>query len=354
MNTNKKLLLVGYFPQDTSIYAYATSFIKPLQKLGFNVEIFNYRTNYLPCNWLNPSKIINQFIINQQLTKAALKFKPNVVFCIKAETITPGTLTKIKQKCASYLINFHPDSPFALWNGNSTVNIIKSFRVYDHFLTWSHELMPALTSAGCKNVSYFPFAFDEELYKQDSEQSSKEGKSFSSDVCFVGTWEPEREQWLNIISQKLPNIDLAIWGNEWIKNIPPASPLYTKIRGNAIYGIDMRKAFMGSKINLNFIRQQNIQAHNMRTFEVPASNAFLLTQRTHDQASLFFKEGESIACFATPDELIQQITFYMEHETERKRIMQNSFIRAQDFTLEKQLAMLYKLFINRRGPDVAR
>ncbi len=84
----------------------------------------------------------------------------------------------------------------------------------------------------------------------------------------------------------------------------------------------------------------------MRTFEVPANNSFLLTQRTHDQANILFKEGESIACFATPSELIEQITFYLEHETERSVITQKGFLCAQKFTLETQLAMLCKtLFI---------
>ncbi len=163
---HKKLLLVGYLPHDSSIYAYATSFVSPLQKLGFEVKNFNYRDHFFKNNWFKPFRIINHYLINRQLLKTAKAFKPDIVFCIKAETITPQTLIAIKKQCNSYLINFHPDSPFALWNGNSTVNIIRSFRIYDHFLTWSHELAPALVSAGCKKVSYFPFAFDKELYVQ--------------------------------------------------------------------------------------------------------------------------------------------------------------------------------------------
>lgn len=345
-----KLLLVGYFSQDPSIYTYATSFIHPLQKLGFEVKTFNYRTNFFLSGKFRLHTIINQCIINQQLLNAALKFKPDVMFCIKAETIQPKTLLAIKKQCSSYLVNFYPDSPFALWNGNSTVNIVKGIAVYDHFLIWSHELIPALISAGCKQISYFPFAFDNELFAQNIIITEKDQRYFSSDVCFVGTWEPERAQWLDIICKKLPFLTLAIWGNEWFNNVPPTSVLYNKIRGNAIYGMTMRKAFACSKIILNFIRRQNIQAHNMRTFEVPASKTFLLTQRTYDQATLLFKEGESIACFATPDELMQKIIFYINNEQERDIIVQNSFLRAQEFTLEKQLSKLYTSFVNQKGP----
>lgn len=337
-----KLLLVGYFPQDASIYAYASSFIKPLQRLGFDVKTFNYRHNYLP----NSNKIcraVNNYFMNHQLLTTTLKFRPDMVFCIKAETIMPTTLKAIKKNSNAHLINFYPDSPFALWNGNSTVNILKSLSIYDHLLSWSHELIPALISSGCKKVSYFPFAFDQDLFKQDLSISPEDRQQFLSDVCFIGTWEPEREQWLNHLCNQLPMINLAIWGNEWFNHIQPNTPLYHKIRGNAIYGVTMRKAFACSKVVLNFIRQQNIQAHNMRTFEVPASKTFLLTQRTVDQATSLFKEEESIACFTTPQEFIQKIIFYLAHDQERNKIIQNGFLRAQEFTLDKQLGMLLKV-----------
>lgn len=345
-----KLLLVGYFPQDSSIYAYATSFINPLQKLGFDVKTLNYRNHLIPSTF-KLFTMLNHHIINQQLLRAALDFKPDIIFCIKAETITPRTLLTLKKKINTQIINFYPDSPFALWNGNSTINVVNNLSIYDHMLTWSHELIPALISAGCKKVSYFPFAFDNELFGQELTISQEDRQLFSSDVCFVGTWEPERERWLNFICTQLPHVTLAIWGNEWIKHIKPTSPLYATIRGNAIYGNTMRKAFACSKIVLNFIRQQNIQAHNMRTFEVPASKSFLLTQRTNDQATLLFKEGESIACFSSPEEIIQKIIFYLNNSEKLNTIIQNGFLRAQEFTLAKQLGKLWKLPINKKGPS---
>ncbi len=335
-----KLLLVGYFPQNTSIYAYASSFINPLQFLGFDIKTFNYRHRYLAGN-NKLSCAINHRLINHQLLQTANAFKPDVIFFIKAETITAKTVHALKKTTGALLINFYPDSPFALWNGNSTPAVLASLPLYDHFLIWSHELIPALTSAGCKQVSYFPFAFDSELYKQTIILSPPEEEHFNADVCFVGTWEPEREQWLTALCEKLPTVNVAIWGNEWKKNISPTSPLNAKIRGDAIYGTNMRKAFVSSKIVLNFIRQQNLQAHNMRTFEVPASNAFLLTQWTHDQASILFKEYESIACFTTLDDLIQKIAYYTSHEEERRAIIKQSFLRAQEFTLEKQLGLRF-------------
>lgn len=338
---NKKLLLVGYFPQNPTIYAYAQSFIEPLQKIGFNVNVFNYRKKIYPLTQSKISSYLNTRAINNALIKQVTAQKPDIIFFIKAETISAATIRHIKKVYNPYLINFYPDSPFALWNGNSNKEVLLSLPVIDCFLIWSEELIPALRSAGAQKSIFFPFAFDESLFSPTLTLTEQEKAFYTSDVSFIGTWEPEREWWLTQLCTGLPTLNVAIWGNEWGKNIAQNSPLKNKIRDNAIYGITMRKVFMTSKIVLNFIRRQNLQAHNMRTFEVPASNAFLLTQRTDDQAEKLFTEDENITCFENVSELIDKVNFYLQHRQERERIRQNGFIRAQEFTLIKQLEKLF-------------
>lgn len=333
MSDCKKLLLVGYFPEDSSVYAYAQSFIAPFKKLGFDVQIFNYRKKY--CS------ILNNQLINHNLIRTAQLLRPDVIFFLKAETITASTIKTLKHVSSPIILYFYPDSPFSLWNDNATPHLLHAMPMIDHFLIWTHDLTPALISAGCKQVVYFPFAFDDKVF-YPIEITDQEKKHYLYDVCFVGTWEPERERWLTQLCKTLPTLNLAIWGNDWAKHITSDSPLATKIKGQAIYGLQLQHIFAQSKIVLNFIRQQNIQAHNMRTFEVPACKAFLLTQWTHDQAHILFKEGESIACFSTIHDLSHKIRYYLEHESERKIIAHNGFVCAQSYTLEKQLSITFK------------
>lgn len=337
----KKLLLVGYFPDNPFIYAYATSFVPPLKNLGFEVTTFNYRQTVLPFNKCTLCSLYNKYYMNKQFINCVSALKPNVIFFIKAEQITAKTIHFVRKKYTPYLINFYPDSPFAFWNSNSNKDVMYSLQDYDCFLSWSLDLIPALYSAGCKKVNYFPFAFDETLFSKHIILNEEEKKLYNSDVCFIGTWEPERAWWLTELYTKLPHINLAIWGNEWEKNLPIHSPLKKILKGPAIYGISMRKAFTATKIVLNFIRQQNIQAHNMRTFEVPASNAFLLTQWTKDQAEKLFQAGTNIDCFKNIEELIQKVTFYLQHPEIRKKITQKGFETVQMFTLNNQLRTLF-------------
>ena len=342
MTQKRTLLVVGALSENPAVYTYASSFIASFERLGFKVTSFNYRKKRLPLPMHAMTKKIHEVAIRRALSAQITHDKPDIIFCIKTEIMTPALMHSFKKNGARLFL-FYPDSPFALWNGNSCANVVESLHGYNHVLIWSHELIPALYSAGCSDVHYFPFAYDAQFFAHTLEFTDTDFVQYASDVCFVGTWEPEREQWLTAIVDRLPHLNLAIWGNEWNHKIAVGHPLFKALRGKAIYKDEMRKAFMCSKINLNFMRKQNIQAHNMRTFEVPAAGAFLLSQRTHEQAHMLFEEGISIACFATVDELIQKIEWFLLHEQERLFILQQAFLRVQHFTLDEQLAKLEAL-----------
>ena len=326
----KKVLLVGHFGTNPDIYTYAQSFYKTLNHLGYSTIKFEYRQKLVPI------KVINNFLINKKLIFLTKKLKPDIIFCIKAEIITSKTINKIKKTQNPLLINFYPDNPFTFWNGNSNAHVLNSLPLYNHFLIWGQELMPVLQATGCKKVSYFPFAFDQDLFAYN-DQVKDHTHNYIYDVSFIGTWEPKREHWLERLCLALPSIKLIIYGNEWEKQLKTDSPLRKYLYGQALYGQKMINIFKKTKINLNFIRRQNMQAHNMRTFEIPACGAFLLTQYTKDQASVLFKEGESISCFHSTQELIEKIKYYLICDKEREKIAHSGFIIAQNFTLEKTL-----------------
>lgn len=341
---NKTILLVGAVSSNPAQYTYAPSFAKALQKLGNTVVTFNNKKKLLPFIISRLARL-NTYLMNKQLLRVVKKLKPHAIFLIKADNIFSSTLRAIKKiDTTVQLINFYPDNPFVFWNGNSNANVLESLPCYDHFLIWSSMLVPVLESAGCRSVHYFPLGFDDDLFTIDSIAIPSD--RYQTDVCFVGTWEPDRERWLSDFCQRLPHVSVAIWGDLWNANIKPGHILYEKIRGKAIYGIDMIRAFRQSKIVLNFIRKQNASAHNMRTFEVPACKAFLLTQRTQEQAQELFQEGYSIECFDSIDELVQKIEKFIDNKNECLR--QSIIDRGHDVVLQFSLTKLLKNFFAMR------
>lgn len=330
MELIRKIMLVGAFSKNKNIYTYTSSFERVLQGLGYIVEKFNYRKIYSPFLKLTPS--INEKITNYEFKKLALKFKPDLILIIKGETISPKTLIKIKNSTNSLIVNFYPDNPFVFWNGNSNKNVILSFPYYDSMMTWSKILEPSLISAGAKKTYYFPFCYDDNLFKNDESQNY----NYLYDAIFVGTWDIERQEWLEKLISKTNNLKLAIFGNEWRKHITN-SPLIKFFKGEAVYERNMFKAFKESKIVLNFIRKQNYESHNMRTMEALASKSLLLTERTIEQSQILFKENEHLICFSNIEELISQINFYLDKDHERNKIATAGFNAVKQYSLQNRI-----------------
>ena len=71
-----KILLVSKFSNNPEVYTYASSFYKALQKLGYDVETFNCKKNFLPIkSHQNHEELpeylkrINNYFCNKALNK---------------------------------------------------------------------------------------------------------------------------------------------------------------------------------------------------------------------------------------------------------------------------------------------
>lgn len=344
------ILVVGFFSERPDVYTYATSFAREFEQLGYAVHRFNTHARY---NWL-ASKIaslhprlavIHDSVMNRQLVNAVAQDKPDMVFLLKAETVWCSTLKKIKAMSSARLVNFYPDNPFVFWNYNSNDEVLRSLPLYDCFLIWSHMLVDPLRAAGCKRVEYLPFGFEKQLFPDEITITQADHARYQADVCFVGTWDVEREVWLEALVNRMPQLNVAIWGNLWNERLSAQSPLRSALRGAAIYGTEMIKALRVAKIVLNFIRTQNMTSHNMRTFEALAAKSFLLTERTVEQAEQLLHEGEHLACFGTLDELSKKIDYYLNAEEERRVVCDRGHNYAQRYSLDRLLGtLLEKLF----------
>ncbi|MFA6527145.1 MAG: glycosyltransferase [Candidatus Babeliales bacterium] len=351
MPLSTSMLIVGAASENPAIYTYAPSFHTTLKSLGYQATtFFNVKQSFIPlinnrtiASLPGAAQKINTVLLNKALVSHVQKHRPRIIFFIKAHTIFSETLVALKKYGAPTLINFYPDNPFVCWNGNSNEHVLKAFPVYDHFLIWSQMLIQPLLSAGCKQVHYFPFAFDEVLFNQEIFITQEDHTRYQSDVCFIGSWDTQRAWWLEHLVHRLPHLNLTLWGNGWQDNLGKTSPLRKHCRGPALYGTEMIKAFRLSHINLNFIRTQNMTSHNMRTFEIPASNAFMLTQRSHEQAKMLFTEGQSIICFDSLDELAQKVVQYLNDPEQRHTLTEQAWIKAHNYTLKKELNKLMLL-----------
>ena len=158
--------------------------------------------------------------INKKFIETVKEEKPALVLVLKGWFFNPKTFFNLGKKMPqTILFNFNPDNPFNTWHhGNSNSWIRKSIPLYDGYFIWGKFLIEPLKKAGAKVVEYLPFGYDLKLH-YPVEVSESEKKIYGSDIAFIGSWDKEREQWLNklLITNDLMTDDLKIWGNSWEK-----------------------------------------------------------------------------------------------------------------------------------------
>ncbi len=247
------------------------------------------------------------------------EWKPELVMVVGNVEIDPDILKEIKKILISCRIFWYLTDPLPTQNSL----LVDSVPFYDCILTFSKFQVPLIYWFGGKNVFYLPFGYDPRLHRKVI-LTNEEKKFYGSDVAYLGTWQPTIENWLN----ELTSHDLKVWGNQWhqLKGCPQIMKCWQG-EGAGLYG-DLAKVANASKVIFNVVRFHNGNGHSMKTFEIPASGGFMLTNRTDEQVS-FFPEDTCAVYFSTQEELKDKLKFYLLHETERERISQAGYEVAQ-------------------------
>jgi spore maturation protein CgeB len=116
------------------------------------------------------------------------------------------------------------------------------------------------------------------------------------------------------IVKKLLPYRINVWGTtEWKECIP--NELY---KGPAVYMRDMPKIYNATKINLDISRFQQRKGTNQRIFDVPACEAFLITDYKQEIEELF--DIDEMVFYRTIEDLTKQIEFYKNKPDLRKMI----------------------------------
>ena len=98
--------------------------------------------------------------------------------------------------------------------------------------------------------------------------------------------------------------------------------------------------YAGTKINLNIALKGIKGGTTQRIMDIMGAGGFVLTNYCEETAELF-EEDKEIVMFRTPEELIQKVDYYLEHEEEREQIARAGHEKAMnDYTYEKKIKRL--------------
>jgi len=252
---------------------------------------------------------------DRALMAKAREVDPAIVLIGCNEAVRAPTLVQLKISLPrAKLVTIFPDTLF-----NMRRSLVEGLPLYDLFCTHTRAGIPYLERLGCRAPLFVPLAADPWLH-HPVPLSAEDERTFKCDVVYVGNWRREHEE----LFSRLRGVDLALWGADlwnrakdpWVRSRWRGRPLLT--------GDEYAKANIAAKICLNPIDPLNLPGHNQRVFELPACGVFSLVTRSEDVTTIF-REGETVACFGSADELVEKIRDYLGRPEDRRRIAEAAY-----------------------------
>lgn len=202
--------------------------------------------------------------------------------------------------------NFSTDDP---WNPKKSSSWnFRALREYDFIFTPRRSNLNDFGTLGCANVSWLPFAYDDEIFWPLAFPTEP-----GPDVLFVGGCDDDRLPFISSLIRR--GISIALAGAYWDKH-----PVTRSYWLGQLTPMQMLKATASAKINLCLVRRANRDDHVMRSYEIAASGGFILAERTVDHELLFGPEGEGALFFGSDIEAGEKISMALKGPDDRYRI----------------------------------
>jgi hypothetical protein len=307
------------------------SFRRLLPELGHQAEVVNEEQHFgaLPSSlWRRGFKRLTgkppgSWRFNREICRKARKFRPDLVLIFKGAYIEPSTLRRLRSETGAILVNYCLDDFFSLNPKGVTTQMRSCIPLWDLIATTKRYNVPELEGAGARRAVFVRCGYDPLVHYPVTLTPAEQG-DWGSDALFIGTYEKERAERLEALAAQ-SQVNLRVYGDGWRK-VSPRSPLCRHIQGRPLYGQEKRLALAGARIALAFLRKVNRDTYTDRSFEIPACGTFMLAERS-DEHLLLYQEGEEIACFDTPEELLKKVQYYLSHPRERANVAKAGYQR---------------------------
>jgi spore maturation protein CgeB len=262
--------------------------------------------------------------LNLALVERVAAWRPDVIFCVLMHyEIWFETLDLIRANSPALVVN---------WGTDDSWKFAQASRFFaehvDLHVTTDRAAADAARSHGLNNVFLSQWAAS-----GDTLAAPTPSRECHYDVSFVGSIYGYRAKW--IAALRASGIAVACFGHGTDNGVVSAD--------------EIPEIYRTSRISLNFsgagqnagsagtLDKRQIKA---RTFEVPGAGGFLLTEAAPGLEQ-YFAIGAEIATFVSPDELIAQARYFLDHPIERDSIAQAGYARTStEHTYEQRLAQI--------------
>jgi spore maturation protein CgeB len=246
--------------------------------------------------------------------------KVSLAWIDKGKWLGPETIREIRQRTGAPVIHYTPDAQF-LYNRSRL--FARSVPQYDLVVTTKRFEIELYHQHGAKRVHFDQQGFDRRFPPRLPTEDERE--MFTSDVAFFGRCEPH---YVNLLGTVInTGAQLKIWGPNWPRFARQNAWIRPHVRGEGVFGEQYPVALSCARIAIGALSKYIPETVTTRSFEIPASGAMLLAERTRDHLDLY-KEGEEAEYFGSLPELAEKVRYYLANEPIRARIALAGFRRA--------------------------
>ena len=279
------------------------SFLRAAKKMDIEGRILDYSLAYRAAIWrrriswhLMGHRPVHLNRFSRQVVEFCQDFKPDVFLTTGIAPITAEAIKNITYMGVR-TINYLTDDP---WNrAHRAPWFMKALPVYSEIYSPRQAAISDLKSIGCQKALYVPFAYDPELFFREEPGVNEAERVSQSDVVFAGGADPDRIPYIKALIDA--GINLALYGGYWER--------FKETRAIARGLADVRTlrlALSTTKVGLCLVRRANRDGSCMRTFEVPAVGACMLTEDTEEHRAIFGEEGRAVLYFDSLDTMIEK------------------------------------------------
>lgn len=256
--------------------------------------------------------------LQDHLLEFAKKINPDLIFFILMHNeFTFSTLDKLKERYIT--VNWFCDDQ---WRFDSFTRVYAPHFTFS--VTTDKYALKKYRAIGYNSVILSQWASSDYTPVPESEDLE-----YVYDVTFVGSFSPVRKWFIDHLNKS--GLEVSCFGIGWengrlsgesFKLIGQKSKINLNLSNSFTY--DMRYIFSSLwGMKDLFINAKRVEQIKARNFEIPAYGGFQLSCYAPGIED-YFLIGKEIAMFSTLDELIPQITYYLDNEKERRSILHSS------------------------------
>jgi hypothetical protein len=286
------------------------------EQLGLRSEFRNALEAYQAPRWLTkfswmmlghrPARL-GRF--SHEVLTTCVRFQPRWIITTGLAPIAHGTLEEIGNLGIRRL-NYLTDDP---WNpAHHAPWFLRSLPRYDVVFSPRRANLDDIREAGCPRVEFLPFGFDPRYFHREQLPTNAPNAE-SADVIFAGGADSDRIPYIAALVRTGLRVDA--FGDYW-ERYPDTKAC---ARGHASPDV-LRWATAHAHVALCLVRRANRDGHVMRSFEVPAIRACMLTEDTAEHREIFGPDGENVVYFCTVDQMVDRLRWLLAHDAERVRL----------------------------------